>query len=157
MSLLGLDDLKLKLEHYCAYQERSVFEVEQKLRKFTHNENTISIIKDALFTDNFLNQNRFVDAFIQGKINQKRWGKTKIKAGLIRHQVPLDVIDKKLSSLSVDVYKENLFTLARKKAKTISNDCSDFEKKSKVMRFLYSKGYTAGDWEVIDFNDLFDS
>ena len=157
MGLLGLNDLKLKLERYCAYQERSLFEVEKKLSILTDDDKKIALIISGLFSENFLNQDRFVDSFIQGKMNQKRWGKQKIRAGLIKHKVPGVLIDKKLSALSVDNYNKNLLALAHKKAKTLPLDGKEFENTTKIMRYLYSKGYTSKDWEGLDFKSLFSS
>ena len=157
MGLLGLNDLKLKLERYCAYQERSFFEVDKKLRAYTNNEKTISEVINALFSDNFLNEERFVVAYIEGKVNQKRWGKQKIRAGLIAHRVRPELIDQKLSEVSLLIYQENLLKLAQQKAKTLSDEAPEFENNTKIMRFLYSKGYTSKDWERLDFKTLFPS
>jgi regulatory protein len=157
MGLLGLNDLKLKLERFCAYQERSLFEVDKKLRAYTNNEKTITKVVQALFSDNFLNEDRFVDSYVKGKVNQKSWGKQKIKSGLISHRIPSDLIDKKLSEISFQVYQKNLLTLAQKKVKTLKKEDSEFDKKTKVMRFLYSKGYTSSDWDDLDFKRLFSS
>lgn len=157
MDLIGLNDLKLKLERFCAYQERSLFEVDKKLRTYTNNEKTITKVIQGLFSDNFLNEDRFVDSYVKGRVNQKRWGKQKIKAGLINHKIPSGMIDKKLSEISFQVYQKNLLTLAKKKVKTLKKEDSEFDKKTKVMRFLYSKGYTASDWDELDFKRLFSS
>ena len=157
MGLRGLNDLRLKLERYCAYQERSVFEVDKKLRAYTNNEKTIAELIKGLFSNNFLNEERFVVAYIEGKINQKKWGKQKIRSGLISHRVRPELIDQKLSEVSLLIYQENLLKLAQKKAKTLSDKASEFENTTKVMRFLYSKGYTSKDWEGLDFKNLFPS
>ena len=157
MGLLGLNDLKLKLERYCAYQERSVFEADKKLRSYTNNEKTITEVINALFSDNFLNEERFVVAYIEGKVNQKRWGKQKIRSGLIAHRIQPELIDQKLSEVSLLVYQDNLLKLAQKKAKTLSHKVPEFENIAKIMRFLYSKGYTSKDWEELDFKDLLSS
>jgi len=157
MSLLGLNDLQLKLERFCAYQERSLFEADKKLRTLTDNEKIITTVIKALFVRGFLNENRFVDSYVQGKVNQKRWGKKKIKNGLINHKIPTNLINKKLSEISPQVYQKNLLWLAQKKIKTLKKEDRDYYKKTKIMRFLYSKGYTPNDWEGIEFKDLFSS
>jgi regulatory protein len=157
MGLLGLNDLKLKLERFCVYQERSIFEVKKKLRGYTDKEKVIESIINALLSDNFLNEERFVIAYIEGKVNQKKWGKQKIKSGLLLHQISMKLIDQKLTAVSSVVYQENLLKLAQKKAKTLSDGGSDFESTAKIMRFLYSKGYTSKDWEGLDFKCLLSS
>ena len=157
MGLLGLNDLKLKLERFCAYQERSLFEVKKKLRCYTDSEKKIQMVVNDLLSDNFLNEERFVIAYIEGRVNQKRWGKQKIRSGLMAHQVPLELIDQNLAEVSSLVYQENLLKLAQKKAKTLSDDVPGFENTAKIMRFLYSKGYTSKDWEGLDFKKLFSS
>ena len=45
--------------------------------------------------------------------------------------------------------------LAQRKALSIKKEEDLYIKKAKLMRFLYSKGYTSSDWEEIDFNRLF--
>jgi len=110
-----------------------------------------------LFSENFLNEERFVVAYIEGKVNQKRWGKHKIRSGLIAHRIRPELIDQKLSEVSLLVYQDNLLKLAQKKAKTLSHKVPEFENIAKIMRFLYSKGYSSKDWEELDFKDLFPS
>jgi regulatory protein len=157
MGLLGLNDLKLKLERFCAYQERSIFEVNKKLRSYTDQEKVINSVISALMSDNFLNEERFVIAYIEGKVNQKRWGKQKVRAGLVAHHISQELIDQNLTGVSSMVYQENLLKLAQKKAKTLSGNVSSFENINKIMRFLNSKGYTSKDWENLNFKDLFSS
>lgn len=157
MSLLGFQELKSKLESYCAYQERSPFEVEKKIRLFTNNKEEVDRITSSLIENGFLNQKRFVESFVMGKINQKRWGKEKIRFGLIQHKIPKGIIDLALKSIDKHKYQENLLHLAQKKSDSLNNELNPFEKKVKIMRFLYSKGYQSSDWENIDLSGLFSS
>ena len=157
MGLLGFHELKSKLERYCAYQERSPFEVKKKLTSFTSDSKQLDKIMASLIKEGFLNQERFLESYVQGKINQKRWGKSKIKSGLIQHRIPAVLIKKALDNIEMDKYLNNMTELAVKKEAALSKQLSPFEKKMKVVRFLYSKGYSINDWQENGLDRLFPS
>lgn len=157
MGLLEFSEIKSKLERYCAYQERSVYEAEKKIRTFTNQEAKILLLVSELTKDGFLNQPRFVESFVQGKVNLKRWGKQKIRMALIQHKIPKALIDHGLNSIPKQKYTQNLNVLAEKKVRSLKIELSEFEKKAKVLRFLSSKGYSSNDWDEIDFSSLFTS
>lgn len=157
MGLLGFQEIKSKLESYCAYQDRSLFDVEKKISTFTNTKEETERIIASLIKDGFLSQSRFIESFVMGKVNQKRWGKEKIRSGLIQHRIPNGLIDAALKNIDKEKYQQNLLILARKKSDSLNKETNTFEKKAKIMRFLYSKGYQSSDWENLDFSALFTS
>ena len=152
---MDFQKIKSKLENFCAYQERSLYEVEKKLNTLTLISEVKKRIISHLNQNNFLNQSRFIEAYVSGKINQKRWGKEKIRVGLIQHKIPKIDIDQAINNIPEKTYQNNLLTLAQRKALSIKKEEDLYLKKAKLMRFLYSKGYTSKDWGEIDFNTLF--
>ena len=152
---MDFQKIKSKLENFCAYQERSLYEVEKKLNTLTLISEVKKRIISHLNQNNFLNQSRFIEAYVSGKINQKRWGKEKIRVGLIQHKIPKIDIDQAINNIPEKTYQNNLLILAQRKALSIKTEEELYLKKAKLMRFLYSKGYKPGDWEEIDFNRLF--
>jgi regulatory protein len=157
MGLLGFQEIKSKLESYCAYQDRSLFDVEKKISTLTNIKEEEERIISSLIKDGFLNQDRFIESFVKGKVNQKRWGKEKIRSGLIQHKIPKGVIDSALKNIDKEKYQQNLLILAQKKSDSLNKETNAFEKKAKILRFLYSKGYQSSDWENVDFSALFAS
>jgi regulatory protein len=157
MSLLGFNEIKSRIERFCAYQERSPFEVKKKLRPLTIDPKLVDDILASLIEDGFVNMQRFIESYVQGKVNQKRWGKLKIKNGLIQNRIPADVIQDALNSIDLEKYQNNIEILAVKKIRGLKKEASSYEKKSKVLRFLSSKGYTLSDCEDLDFDGLFSS
>lgn len=155
MHQMDFQKIKSKLESFCAYQERSLYEVEKKLNTLTSISEDKKRIISHLYQNNFLNQSRFIEAYVSGKINQKRWGKEKIKVGLIHHKIPKTDVDQAMNNIPKKTYQNNLLILAQRKALSIKKEEDLYLKKAKLMRFLYSKGYTSSDWEEIDFNRLF--
>ena len=135
----------------------SPFEVKKKLSSFTSDSKQIDGVLSSLIEDGFLNQRRFVELYVLGKINQKQWGKLKIKNGLIQNRIPADVIQDALNSIDLEKYRSNIERLAIKKIRSLKKEVSSYEKKTKVLRFLSSKGYTLGDCEDLDFDGLFSS
>ena len=71
-----------EMERFCAYQERSPNEIRLKLGRKGLHEGQIEAVIEHLTSHNFLNEQRFVEAYVQGKFKIKGWGKQKIKAGL---------------------------------------------------------------------------
>ena len=77
-------EAKVKLEALCAYQERCSFELEKKMQLWGLDPENQRILLADLITNNFLNEERFAEAFVSGKINIKKWGRIKIKMELKR-------------------------------------------------------------------------
>jgi regulatory protein len=127
---------------YCSYQERSPFEVKQKLREYALPADKVEEIMDLLIDDNFINEERFATLFVRGKVKVKRWGLYKIREGLSRKGVSSDEMAKAITTIDQEVYDENLNYLVDRKLELSPEFGEDV---SKMYRYLQSKGYE-GDW-----------
>lgn len=146
MEGLGFNEILKRLEYFCAYQERCEYDVLEKIKKLGLEgpEKTQPFIK-RLQKEGFLDQKRFVDSYIMGKVSIKKWGVNKIRAGLIQKRIKPDVIARGIMEIDSDIYQENLRSLFEKKIINLADYKTDYKQKSKVVRFLSSKGYTAED------------
>src|SRR5699024_3142646 len=126
--------------HYCAYQERCHKEVEQKLHQLkVWGEDADEIISN-LIQENFLNEERYAQAFARGKFRMKKWGKNKIRYALKRNQISDYCIKKAMKEIDEDDYLKTLTSLAQKKYDSLKKD-SFFRRKQKTRAHLIRKGY----------------
>jgi regulatory protein len=148
MESLGFDEIKLRLERFCAYQERCTKDVLNKIQSLgTSDKSMENSLLDVLKKNNFLNDKRFVSSYVEGRVNIKKWGVNKIRSGLFQRHIPQQLIEEGLRDLNREVYKKNLISLVAKKNATLPEKETAFIKKTKVLRCLASKGYTAEDCE----------
>lgn len=144
---LTYSEAKLKIESWCAYQERCQFEVNQKLITFGLNQvERDSLISDLIST-NFIDEERFAEAFVSGKFRIKRWGKVKIKMHLKQKFISNYSINKAFTQIEAKDYADTAIALVTKKMKDLKENLSEYEKKGKIHQFLSSKGY---EFEVIE-------
>jgi len=143
-----LDEAKKKLEAYCAYQDRSHYQVEKKLREMSMIPEAIDIIVLHLINEKFLNEARFAHSYARGKFRHKQWGKQKIVQGLKQHYIHQNLIEKALQEIDQDAYRECIAQLIEKKKKTLLGG-NTYENKQKTIRYLYQKGYSYE--EFVDF------
>lgn len=129
-----------KLEKYCAYQERSHKQVYQKCRDYGLTEDEANQILIELIASNFLNEQRFAEAYVKGKFKIKSWGKQKIVHGLNNAGVSKKLIENSMDKIDPKVYLQTLISLAEKKRATLKTG-AEFEKIIKIQRYLLSKGY----------------
>jgi len=129
-----------KLEKYCAYQERSHKQVFQKCRDYGLTEDEANQILIELISSNFLNEQRFAEAYVKGKFKIKSWGKQKIVQGLNTAGVSKKLIENTIEEIDPKAYRDTLIHLANKKRATLKTG-TEFEKVIKIHRFLLSKGY----------------
>jgi regulatory protein len=136
-----------KLEWYCAYQERCHSEVKEKLYNYGLFPNEVDQIVAYLITENFLNEERFAEAYASGKFRIKHWGKIKIKQGLKQRHISDYCIKKALNSIDSDEYFEVLKKVAEKKSKMLketrgaSKSQKEYQKKMKLVSYLLSRGF----------------
>lgn len=139
--MLDLSQIKKRLADYCVYQDRSHYEVEQKLKELrTLNDNERGEILIWLIQNNFLNEERFSKSYARGKFYQKKWGKIKIKQGLKQKRIPTNLIDKGIEEINEDDYKSTLMELTEKKWNII-RESEVYLKKKKIYNYLLQKGY----------------
>ena len=87
MKYLTKEEALQKLRHYCTYQERSHFEVKQKLRELGIRPGDQDEIIASLIEDDYLNEERFAIQFAGGKFRMNDWGKKKIYYALKEKKV----------------------------------------------------------------------
>jgi regulatory protein len=131
-----------KLTRFCAYQERCTADILEKLYKLKVPKDDFDNYLPKLKDENFLNEERYVKAFISAH-SKKKWGKTKIKSALSGKRIDGDLIKKYLDQIEQGDYDEQIKTLLQKKWKSIRTG-SPKEKKNKLIRFLLSKGFEMG-------------
>lgn len=144
MESLGFNEILKRLEYFCAYQERCEYDVLEKIKKFglQNREKTEMLIK-RLQKDGFLDQKRFVNSYITGKVSIKKWGVNKIRAGLVQKRIEPVIIARGIMEIDADLYQENLQALFEKKIIALKDYKTDYQQKSKVIRFLSGKGYSS--------------
>ncbi len=148
------DQVLDKMAKYCAYQERCVKEVRDKLKTFEISEEEKTKILEYLLDNRFVNDERFAKSFVRGKINQSGWGVNKIRFHLIQKGIDKDTIDEALGQTDEEAYRQRLIDILRMKVKTVKAD-SDFEKKRKLAAYAMQKGFEGSlVWEVLKNLDI---
>ena len=138
-----------KMAKYCAYQERCVKDVREKLRTFDLPQEEKDKILDYLLDNRFVNDERFAKSFVRGKVNQSGWGLNKIRFHLIQKGIAKDIIDEALGQTDEEVYRQRLIDILKAKSKTVKA-ATDFERKRKLAAYAMQKGFEASlVWDVL--------
>jgi regulatory protein len=129
-----------KLTRFCSYRERCNFEVIQKMNELKVADSLREKYLKQLMEENYLNEERYIKAYVNAKVYIKKWGKKKIMAELSMRRVDKSVVQKTFLEVDDDLYISNLQHLAEKKWRTIAKK-GDREKQAAMYQFLGSKGY----------------
>ena len=143
------DQVLDKMAKYCAYQERCVKDVKDKLKTYDIPQESKDEIIDYLLDNRFVNDERFARSFVRGKVNQSGWGVNKIRFHLMQKGIDKDVIDEAFGQTDEEVYKQKLIDILKAKSKTVKAE-TDFERKRKLAAFAMQKGFEGSlVWEVL--------
>lgn len=129
-----------KLKQYCAYQERSHSEVQQKLWELGVYRSEHDGIIAALIEEDYLNEERFAKSFAGGKFRMKDWGRKKIHYGLKEKGVSEYLIKQAMKEIDEESYRKTLQALAEKKYTSLKGE-QYLVRKKKTMDYLLQKGF----------------
>jgi regulatory protein len=139
---MSFDKAREKAMRYCSFQERCQLDLINRFRAWNVEENNWDKILDYLIDENFLNEQRYVAAFIRGKFKMKKWGRNKIKMGLVAKRAYNEsqfniVFDAEIDTQEyLDIIKELL-----KKKSLLINEADAFKKRNKLYGYMLTKGY----------------
>lgn len=145
-----------RAETLCSRAEYSQAEVMKKLIGWGLPSAKAKTIVDELVDDGFIDDERFARAYVSDKVEFARWGLRKIYVSLrakgLDHQTIKDVLD----DVDEDVYERNMVDLIKAKAATIDSP-SSYEGKTKILRFMMSRGYESGSViKILNQRDLWE-
>lgn len=125
------------MERFCAWQERCENDVRKKLTSFHLSEAQEVDIINQLKANNFLNEERFVDMFVRGKV-RAGWGKLKIVAALRAKHIPAELANRYCAAITDEDYGERLQNVIEKWRRTHPDEAPN---SPKLVRHLLSKGF----------------
>lgn len=138
--IFTIKEALLKLEHFCAYQERCHAEVVSKLYSLKMTPDEIDSIVVQLIENNFLNETRFACSFARGKHRIKQWGKIRITNELKARQISSTNISLALKEISPEEYESTFENLAEKCWNSIPEK-NLLKKRKKFCDYLLRRGY----------------
>ena len=148
------DQVLDKMAKYCAYQERCVKEVKDKLKSFDISQEAKDEILDYLMENRFVNDERFAKSFVKGKVNQNGWGVNKISFQLMQKGIANEIIEEALAQTDDATYRQRLVDILIQKSKTVKAE-SDFDRKRKLAAYAMQKGFEGAlVWEVLKSEPL---
>ena len=130
-------DILSKMERFCAWQERCENDVRRKLTSFRLSDSQEDAIVAHLKETQFLNEERYVEMFVRGKVHAG-WGVQKIVAALRAKRIPAELIDQACADISVDDYQEKMLDAI---AKWRRSNPDEADNSPKLVRHLLSKGF----------------
>ncbi len=135
------DAIYQKAARYCSYQERTVQQVRQKLRALgvQHAADEEALIR-ALQEARYLDEARYVAAYVSGKLRAQRWGKRKIKAALLQKGIAPALVQAGLADVAAEDYDKTIRTAAQQKKRQLPG--TDVRQdQQKLTNYLLQKGY----------------
>ena len=101
-------------------------------------------IIDSLRADGFIDDLRYACAYAQDKLHYNGWGRAKIRYMLRALRLSDAVVEQALEQIDEAEYEAIRQSLIAKKQREIK-DTDPYQRKAKLQRFLYSRGFAVDD------------
>ena len=136
-----------KARKYCAYQERCIYDVKQKLLEWSVSEKSIESIITQLEREDYINEERFAVSFALGKLRNNKWGKNKIFYALSQKHIPELYVQMGISEIDDEEYLKILKSVLASKQ---IDESDTYRKENKLVRYAVQKGFPANlAWKVL--------
>ncbi len=129
-----------KMAQLCSRSEQCTTDIRRKMVVYELVDEIVEEIISKLQKDKFLDDERFVKAYVSDKFRLNKWGKIKMKHYLKMKGLPDSLIREGLDSIDDEKYISVLIKTMKDKAKTIKKK-EKFEKMGQIIRFTQNRGF----------------
>ena len=156
---MSFDRAREKAMRYCSFQERCQLDLTNRFRAWNVEEKNWDKVLDYLIDENFLSEERYVEAFVRGKFKMKNWGRNKIKMGLVAKRVYSEEQFNQIfeSEIEETDYLNTISKLVEIKGYLIVEE-DTLKKRDKIYRYMITKGYESElvvkELNRVGFNDV---
>ena len=121
-------------------KDRTEKEIRTKLKEKNFDENTIEEEIEFLSNYGYINDKRYAEHFTADAINIKKWGKSRIRAELLRRGVERFVIDDAIEEAFAETEDDRLYTEMEKRYKDA--DFSNMKERTRIFNFYLRRGFS---------------
>lgn len=140
MDYIRKEEAIKKAQKLCIQQEKCAHDVLQKIISWKANPIDHEEIIQTLINEKFIDEERYVIAYIKDKLNLNKWGKAKIKYHLLQKQIDIKIIDAELGKIDQKEYAILIKNELIKKINSLEN-IAYTQLKNKLLQFGSSRGY----------------
>ena len=137
------EQMLFKASAYCATAEHCEADVRTKLQTWACAPEHIDKIIDYLKQENFLNEQRYCNAFVRDKFRFNQWGKTKIAMMLRTKNIAEETIAEAIEQIDDETYQQTVTTLLKTNLKGLKYR-DEYDRKAKLIRFAQGRGFEYG-------------
>ena len=137
---LEIKEVYTKMAQLCSRSEQCSADIRKKVIAYEIKDELVDEIIAKLKTEKFLDDERYVKAYVSDKFRLNKWGKIKMRYYLKSKGLSNDVIEKGLQEINEEQYKKVLISTLKEKAKTIKSG-DKFDKMGQIIRFAQSRGF----------------
>lgn len=129
-----------KMAQLCSRSEQCSTDIRKKIVAYEIMDELVEEIITKLKTEKFLDDERYVKAYVSDKFRLNKWGKIKIRHYLKAKGLSDGLIDNGLNEIDEEQYKKVLIATLKEKAKKVKTT-NKYEKAGQIIRFAQSRGF----------------
>lgn len=100
-------------------------------------------IIDYLVENKYVDENRYVAAYVKDKSRFSNWGEAKIKTGLRTKGISWELINEAVSEIDTEAMEEKIVKALETKLRGLKYK-DKYDLRNKLLRFAFSRGYSIG-------------
>ena len=129
-----------KMAQLCSRSEQCSSDIRKKMLAYEIMDELVEEIISKLKAEKFIDDERYVKAYVSDKFKFNKWGKTKIRYYLKGKGLSDKTISKGLEVIDDEEYKKALIKTMNEKARKVKGK-TKFEKSGSIIRFAQSRGF----------------
>jgi len=129
-----------KMAQLCSRSEQCSADIRKKIIVFELVSEVVEEIIEKLKAEKYLNDERYIKAYVADKFKINKWGRIKMRHYLKMKGLPETMIQKELDEIDEEKYKAILIKTMKTKAKTVKKK-NRFEKMGQIIRFAQTRGF----------------
>lgn len=129
-----------KMARLCSRSEQCSADIRKKIMAFEIVDEIVDEIIEKLIDEKFIDDERYVNAYVKDKFKINKWGRIKIRYYLRAKGLSSDTIESGLEQIDDEKYKTLLVKTMKSKARSVKNK-DRFQKMSQIIRYTQNRGF----------------
>lgn len=129
-----------RMTQICSRSEQCSSDIRKKMIAAGLTDEQAGEVLNELIQEKFIDDERYVKAYVADKFRINKWGKIKIRYYLKSKGLDDDVIQVGLDEIDDEKYKQVLLKVLKDKAKSVKKK-NKYEKMGQIIRFAQGRGF----------------